>query len=347
MKTVPFLPENAPFTAEQRAYLNGFFAGLFSTTPATSQAPQPARPAQPLTILFGSQTGNSEGLARRVAKEAARHGFTASIVEMAKYPFEKLASETAVAVITSTFGDGEPPDNAKPFWACLSADNAPKLSQLRFSVCALGDTNYAQFCAFGKAVDEQLEKLGARRVLPRVDCDVDFEEPFKGWVSNLWPAYSNAGQGTQTVSVAVAPVEAAPSPSPQVIAEASAYNRNNPFQAPLVVNRRLNAEGSAKDTRHFGFNLADSSLAYEAGDALGVQPANCPDLVAGVLNALGFDGAETVSGPKSDVRSISPAIRPPGANVEITGFAGGQGLSVKIADVMIGCHAFSRAKPTI
>src|SRR5262245_52219701 len=131
---VPVLPDSAPFTPEQRAYLNGFFAGLFSHRPtalaaaAPSTAPQPLRP---LSILFGSQTGNAERLAKRVAKEAGKSGFAPTIHDLATYPAAQLASERCLLIVTSTYGDGEPPDNARAFWEFLSSDAAPKLPGLR------------------------------------------------------------------------------------------------------------------------------------------------------------------------------------------------------------------------
>ena len=151
---VPFIPESAPFTAEQRAYLNGFLAGLFSRGPAGGAQPAPASPATaltPLSILFGSQTGNAENLAKRIAKEAGKRGFAPTVHDLAKYPSAQLATERHLLVVTSTYGDGDPPDNAKAFWEFLTAGAAPKLPELRFSVCGLGDSNYPKFCAFGKA----------------------------------------------------------------------------------------------------------------------------------------------------------------------------------------------------
>src|SRR5688572_10551916 len=138
---IPVLPESAPFTAEQRAYLNGFFAGLFSRTAAgiASVPTSRAKPLEPLTILFGSQTGNCENLAKRIAKEAGKRGFAPTIHDLAKYPTAQLASEKSLLIITSTYGDGEPPDNAKSFWEFLSSAGAPKLEPMKFSLCALGD----------------------------------------------------------------------------------------------------------------------------------------------------------------------------------------------------------------
>jgi len=180
---IPALPENAPFTAEQRAYLNGFLAGLFSrASPQRSEAQQTSGP---LTILFGSQTGNAEALAKRVAREASKRGFAPAIFEMAKYPPDNLPKEKNLLVITSTYGDGDPPDNAKAFWQFLASDATASLPNLNFSVLALGDSNYAKFCQCGKNFDQRLVDLGAQRIHPRFDCDVDFEAPFQQWLEKV------------------------------------------------------------------------------------------------------------------------------------------------------------------
>lgn len=272
MNMVPYIPENSPFTPEQRAWLNGFFAGVYSRTAAPLAAAAVAtQPLTPLTVLFGSQTGTAEGLARKVAAEAGKHGFAASLVDMAEYPREQLKNEQALLVVASTYGDGEPPDNAKNFWEFLRNGGAPRLENLSYSVLALGDTNYAKFCEFGKSVDTRLEQLGARRVLPRVDCDVDFDEGFRRWLGGVMASFG--------ASVGVAPATPAEVPA--------GHSRSNPFPARLLTNRKLNGPGSDKDTRHFEISLEGSSLTYEVGDALGVQPMNCPELVDEILGLLG------------------------------------------------------------
>ncbi len=290
---VPVIPESAPFTAEQRAYLNGFLAGMFSRVAAAAApgAPsQPAKPLTPLAILFGSQTGNAENLAKRIAKEAGKRGFAPTVHDMAKYPIAQLASERHLLVVTSTYGDGEPPDNAKGFWEYLTGAAAPKMPELRFSVCALGDSNYPKFCAFGKGVDERLEKLDAKRVHARTDCDVEFEEPFAKWLDAALNALGS------TAAPAVESAASPDSPVSTTAAAPTAHSRTNPFPAPLVANVRLNGPGSAKDTRHFEFALEGSGLNYEAGDALGVRPANCAELAEELLRALGRSGEEPVPG---------------------------------------------------
>jgi len=294
---IPTLPENAPFTPEQRAYLNGFLAGIFSRTavlPGAASAPV-AKPLEPLSILFGSQTGNCENLAKRIAKEAGKRGFAPTIHDLAKYPTAQLASEKSLLIVTSTYGDGEPPDNAKAFWDYLKADATPKLAQTKFSLCALGDSNYAKFCGFGKEVDAQLEKLGATRAHPRTDCDVDYEAPFTKWVDGALSAIGAPSAASVRIETAEQHAESA--------LGAPAYGKKNPFPSPLLTNLKLNGDGSAKDTRHFEFSLEGSGLTYEAGDALCVRPTNCAELAEDILRALGCSGEEGV--PDRDGKEVS------------------------------------------
>ncbi len=307
MNFIPQLPESAPFTPEQRAYLNGYLAGLFSYVPVPATVASPgaatAKPLQPLAIFFGTQTGTAEKLAKRVSKEAGKHGFAPTIHDLAKYPFNQLASEQNVLVLTSTYGDGEPPDTAKSFWEALAADTAPKLATMRYSVLALGDTNYARFCQFGKDVDMRLETLGAKRIQPRTDCDVDYEEPFAKWLASTLPALAEAN-GPISAATAVS----ATSTSDVSEEEGSKWTKSNPFPAKLVTNRRLNGQGSGKDVRHFEIALEGSDLTYEVGDALGVTPTNDSTVVSELVTALGFSGDEEVPGKDGKPLSIRSAL---------------------------------------
>jgi sulfite reductase (NADPH) flavoprotein alpha-component len=306
---VPVLPESAPFTPEQRAYLNGFLAGLFSHAPMPAAAAAPAaKPLTPLAVLFGSQTGTAEKLAKRIAKEAGLRGFAPTIHDLAKYPPAQLAAEPAVLLVTSTYGDGEPPDNAKAFWEALRADTAPRLEQTRFSLCALGDSNYPRFCQFGRDVDARLEALGAVRVLSRQDCDVELEKPFATWLG----AALGALRAEEDGGLKIENSSASPSSILNLLSSSESaeegWSKANPYPARLKTNRRLSGPGSAKDVRHFELALGDSGLAYEAGDALGVWPANCPDLVAAVLAAGGWDGEEAVPGRDGAETSLRLAL---------------------------------------
>ena len=310
---IPVIPDSAPFSLEQRAWLNGFIAGLYSRVPQNAGATVPvAKPAAPtltpLTILFGSQTGTAESLAKRAAKEAGKRGFAATVFDMSQIDLARLSAERNILVITSTYGDGEPPDNAKALLTALNKAEGALLGPVRFSVCALGDTNYTQFCKCGQEFDTRLEKLGATRVSDRVDCDLDYDEKFTRWLDS---ALSHLNKTVSSNPAVVDPTGAsatAAEPAKTEPGTESAYSRKNPYSALLKTSRVLNGDGSAKEVRHVEFDLAESGLVYEAGDALGVIPHNCPELVGEVLALLGFDGEEEVAAPDGSLTSLRQAL---------------------------------------
>ena len=319
MTNLPHIPSSAPFTTEQRAWLNGYLAGLFADAPAAtsaSNAAAPAKQSEPLLVMFGSQTGTAEQLAKRLAKDAAQHGFAPRVLELNAFASVDFARESRLVIITSTWGEGDPPDNATAFWQHLNSGAAPQLAHLNYSVLALGDKNYADFCGAGKKFDERLEQLGAQRILPRAECDVDYEAPAKAWMEGLWPALGSAGVspavsfGAATKPNGEASVQREPGATPDSARAPRAlpWARNNPFPARLVTNRPLNAPGSAKDTRHFEISLEGSGLHYEVGDALGVLPTNCPALAGELLQALGCDGEEGISDAQGKEISLRHAL---------------------------------------
>jgi len=284
-----FIPENAPFDASQRLWLNGYMAGLLAGKhfpPAITNGS--AQPTVPLVILFGSQTGTAEKLAKQLAKESKTRGCNGRALEANAHVGIDWSKETNLLIITSTYGDGDMPDNAQAFWDWLQTDAAKALANVNFSVLALGDTNYEQFCAAGKKMDARLEALGARRIHPLEICDLDYETKAKTWSEGALTALAPANGATA-------------SPEAAKPAVPDGYSKTNPFPARLITNRKLNGEGSQKETRHFEISLEGSGLNYEAGDALGVWPSNCPDLVAKILSALGCDGEEAVTTAKGDL----------------------------------------------
>lgn len=282
---IPYIPEDAPFTGDQRAWLSGFLAGLHSRqamgVAATVAPAAEARPKTLLNVLFGTQTGNSETLAEEVATRARAMGFEARVQPMDDVTPEALAAMRRAILICSTYGEGEMPDSAGLFWEALSATTAPRLEGLRYAVLALGDTGYDGFCQAGKLLDIRLAQLGAQRLAERVDCDVDYEGAAHAWIAATLPLVG------ETQGAAANPAPGGQSPG---------YSRKAPYAARLAVNRRLSGERSAKEIRHYEFDLGSSGINYEAGDALGVVPVNDPALVTAILDQIGAGGDMLVAG---------------------------------------------------
>jgi sulfite reductase (NADPH) flavoprotein alpha-component len=301
--TQSHIPETAPFTLEQRAWLNGFLAGLFAQAPA-GQTPVPQlngavqKTGEPLLVLFGSQTGSAEGLAKKFAKESEQRGFAPSVLPLNDYEKVNLATAKKAVIISSTWGDGDPPDNAANFWTWLNSDAAPRLENLNFAVLGLGDKNYSDFCGASKKMDARLELLGAKRLLPRGECDVDYEVAAKNWIDGLWEKLGDGRVGSPLPADAAnggGGAHGVTRPSSEINGATShVFGKSNPFPARLLKNVLLNKPGSAKEVRHFEISLDGSGLAYEAGDALGVAPVNCPELVDEIIAALKCNPAENV-----------------------------------------------------
>ena len=299
MTKIPHIPETAPFTPEQRAWLNGFLAGLYASappgqTPAVPLNGAPATSAEPLLVLFGSQSGSAEGLAKKMAKEFARRGFAPKVAALNDFESAGLATAQKAVIITSTWGEGDPPDNAANFWSWLKADAAPQLGHLQFAVLGLGDRNYSDFCGAAKKFDTRLESLGAKRFVPCGECDVDYEAAAASWMDGL---LKKLGEPVPAGPPQPANGHVAPPDNGQVKPSEpqTGYGKKNPFPARLLKNVPLNKPGSAKEVRHYEISLEGSGLVYEAGDALGVMPVNCPELVNEVLAALRCRGDEPVA----------------------------------------------------
>ena len=269
------LPNDAPYSDNQRAWLGGFFAGLHSQLVQNSGNVQTART---IHILYGSQTGTAESVARDAVKVAKAHGLNPVIKSMDEIDADALTKMETLLIVTSTYGEGEMPDNAQVLWSAVQADSMVKLENLQFAILSLGDTSYDLFCQAGIDWDNRLAELGATRLQTRVDCDVEYEEHAEEWMHAVIPALVGSDATTAIVS--------------EDSDDKSQYNRKNPFPAKLLVNRLLTAENSSKETRHYEISIAGSGLSYEAGDVLCVVPTNCPDLVANILKELNFFGTD-------------------------------------------------------
>ncbi|MCD1596923.1 MULTISPECIES: assimilatory sulfite reductase (NADPH) flavoprotein subunit [Rheinheimera] len=282
----------------QQAWVSGYLAASAQLAAQGSVVPAQAAAAASLTILFGSQTGNARHVAEALAKQAQGKGITAKVVDMAEYKTSQLKNEQYLVIVTSTYGEGEPPENAIGLHNFLFSKKAPKLTGLKYAVLGLGDTSYEFFCKTAQDFDSRLTELGAVSVQARADLDVDYQAQADSW-------------STEVITKLEPELKASAAPSAQVIAwpgsdttagSVSQYNKQNPFAAELYTNQKITGRDSTKDVRHIEISLAGSGLSYQPGDALGVYFTNDEALVRELLllTAIARDtpvtlGAETLT----------------------------------------------------
>ena len=303
---VSLLPESAPFTPSQRAWLNGFFAGLL--TPGVMAAPvEPVAPKSKLTVLHASQTGTAEGLAKKLAKAAREKGFEASAIELGSASLESLAQRGCFAVVASTYGEGDPPDGAKAFAEALQQASGTPLSGSSYAVLALGDRNYRHFCRFGSTLDERFAALGGSRLVDRIECDVDVDTPFAQFRDAFLQALEAAAVPAQ-VAHRIAATPAAPAEAEDEDHAACPWSRARPYPSTVLANINLNAPGSDIETRHVVLSLGNSGLAYAPGDALGVVPANAREAVNTIIEASRLDGATPVAVDGGETMPLADAL---------------------------------------
>ncbi len=288
-KTAPFTEEDVallnrvvgPASAVQRAWLAGFLAGVESVQGGAIQPAAPARPAEPLTIVYASESGNCEKLANDFAKAARRNGMKPTLIDMADLDLAALTSAKKLIFIAATWGEGEPPARAVRSYGELMGEGAPRLDGVEFGVLALGDTAYVEFCAIGKKIDERLEALGAKRAVARVDCDLDFAEPATRWIGDaikvLAPPADDAARG-RVIEVDFG-AKPAGSPNTDIV------------EAEIAELTNLNSSRSDKETVHLALAFEDGAApAYEPGDSLDLYAENDPAYVDELLKLAGLSG---------------------------------------------------------
>ncbi len=299
MQMTPYIPDNAPFSPEQRAWLNGFLAGLFSEAPPAAQATAEKRASLRFGVYFASQTGTAERLAKKMAKELKTGGHTAEVASLETVSVARLARETHALIFASTYGEGDPPDTGRSFRDALFAPDAPVLTTLRYAVFCLGDRHYEHFCKFGIELDERLTALGATRLIGRRESDVDVDQPFTEWKGAL---RTRLAEKRREGDAAPAPNPAAPQ-APENI-----HTRDNPYLAPLKERRALTSGVSSKLTMHLSFALEEAALHYQAGDACGVIAQNDPVLVDSLFEHLPFGGSAPATMPKTGILTAREAL---------------------------------------
>ncbi|QUN06501.1 assimilatory sulfite reductase (NADPH) flavoprotein subunit [Shewanella yunxiaonensis] len=266
----------------QQAWVSGYLA---ASAGVAAQTTAQVQPGNTLTILYGSQTGNSRGIASQLAQQARANGYAVNLSAMGEYNVRSLKQEQLLVVIVSTQGEGDAPDDAIELHKFLASKRAPKLEQLHYAVLALGDSSYEFFCQTGKDFDERLAALGAKPLLPRVDCDVDYQQLSEQWQQQLLVAVQPHLQtSAQVVSIdSVKPANTA-----------SGYSKQQPYEADILLSQKITGRDSTKDTRHIEIDLGESGIQYQPGDALGVYFSNYAALVDELLSSLQLDGDSAV-----------------------------------------------------
>lgn len=298
---VPVLPAEAPVGAVVRRYVDGMLAGRYSRIDRVDPADRTDGPAGPRPlVLWASQTGTAEDFAARVADGLG----PATVMNMDDCQLSELAAAGEVLIVTSTFGDGGPPDNGADFWTRLAAADAPALDGVRYAVLGIGDRAYDDFCGHARAVDVRLTELGATQLTERVDCEAYDDEPMARWAQKV-----SALVGPGATPGATAPVR-----------PAAPFSRTSPVDAPLSRNVLLTPAGAAKEVRQFGFDVSEHGVGYAVGDALGIYAVNGEETVRRWLDATGLsaddvievDGAEMALGEaltsRYDICRVTPNL---------------------------------------
>jgi sulfite reductase (NADPH) flavoprotein alpha-component len=337
-QTKVMLPEHAPFSSDQRravdlalagldASQRFWLAGFLSAAAVPAAVPAVSAGSTKLTVVYGTESGNAEKLADLSAKVAKKKGFQTAVKNMSDLAPADLAKFENLLVIVSTWGDGEPPESATAFYKEFLNGAAPDLKKVRFSVCALGDTAYEKFCQTGKDFDARLEALGGTRILPRQDCDVEFDEPHAAWLEAALKAFGPSSP-TATLEVAAAATVA------------TEFGKKNPFPSELLEKVLLNGKGTTKETWHYELSLEGSGLSYEPGDALAVIPVNSPDIVEGILKASKVSGSESVEVKGVGAKVLADALREDfditalsrAVLTKLQGFSGSEKLAALLAE---------------
>jgi sulfite reductase (NADPH) flavoprotein alpha-component len=289
-------------TPQQIAWVGGYFTGLSAQGGQSTSSGTPAPgPQSLLTILYGSQTGHAREVATELNERAREAGLATELCSMGKFKEKQLKQIQYLAVVISTQGEGDPPDDALSLDAFLHSQKAPNLEGLHFAVCGLGDSSYEFYCKTGKDFDLRLEELGGKRLLDRVDLDVDFDDGASKWISDIIPVLKDR------IPPATAPAGSPAGFELNIGQPTVHYSRKKPLKTRLLVCQKITGRHSDKDIRHIEIDLTESGLTYQPGDALGVWFRNDEELVTDLLKLLQIDPATTIH-VNEEPRAIHDAL---------------------------------------
>ena len=276
---------SAGMSREQLLWVSGYFQGLLAGSGNHQSSIETISSAQKskLTILYGTHTGRSKTISGKLAAKLSTHGIDVRTYALDDYKTRQLATETNVVFIVSTHGEGEPPAMAEDFHQFITGKRAPKLTDLNYSVVALGDKSYKLYCQTGIDIDQALTNLGAKSILPVLKLDVDFEEETDRWINEFTDIFSKKVGS----SLGIIKVLSDDSASIQ-------YTRKNPFSATVLDKVKITGRDSDKEVYHVELSLEGSGITYEPGDSVGILANNPPDLVVAILKQTGLSGNESI-----------------------------------------------------
>lgn len=263
----------------QSLWLSGYLSAKVHHSPIAESSNDLTRPL----IAFGTETDNCRHLAHLLADLCQKSGISVDIANLASIKPRALNKRNHFVVITATHGDGDPPEPITSFYDALFTNEAPKLNGINFAVLALGDSSYEKFCVTGIQIDQRLEELGGNRLIPRQDCDVDYEEPAKKWMTSLLTLLPKGLGGVK---------DAPPFSKSETVTE---YSKSNPVTLEVLSNLNLSCKSRREPIHHIELALDSHTIAIEPGDAVGVFVANPPELVAALLDATGLSGEHPVT----------------------------------------------------
>ena len=277
---------------EELIWMSGYLDGVLQSNGSVATAAQTTQAAvtavsapaiNKITILYGTETGNSKKLATEFAAKAKQSKIAAKVVGMDQYKLTDLTKEEYLLAVVSTHGEGEPPIAAKKFYDHIH-NNGFKLENLKYSVLALGDTSYPLFCKTGEDVDLQLNKLGGKRIAPIQKCDIDYDEDANSWFSGV-------------LKNLVVPPET--KPAPVTAAPTVKKTGKQTYTGTVTKNINLNDRGSNKTTWHI--EIAAEGLEYQCGDSIGIVPENDSQMVTDIIQLTNADGNKPVEFKKEKV----------------------------------------------
>ena len=281
------IPSNSPFSDKENEWLQGYYAGLESQVLEKYKNGNENSDLKTISILFGTQTGNSEIVAREAEKVAKKAGLTPTVLDLSECEPQTLISSPRLLIVTSTYGEGEMPDNVIELWNKCSELDDNFYEKVNYSVLALGDTSYEKFCEAGKLWDLHLNEKGGKRVLDCVECDVDFEEPSRRWIKEIIPAMTEVQAENEKSSTIVDAKE-------NRTDQEKNWSRNNPYLAKLNKKIKLSKKGSGKEIIHYEIDLGESQLSYKPGDIVNIFSRNDDEYVSLLLDSLKCDGSEVI-----------------------------------------------------